>query len=140
MKSPVYTLLDSPETPNLEAKSYLANDPALVIFYTQLREKTVQTLRGASKIPPRAEWEFVIQNARLYDRMGCDLLALDLGQTFIFFHAYFPPNPYNLSTLDHTSQYLTNSRIKNSPQLGIPTPRPRAAATTTTITTTTKPP
>ena len=80
MKSPVYTLLDSPESPNLEAKSYLANDPALVVFYQQLREKTVQTLRGASKIPPRAEWDFVIQNARLYDRMGCDLLALDLGR------------------------------------------------------------
>jgi hypothetical protein len=82
--SPVYTLLDSPETPGLEAKSYLANDPALVVFYKHLREKTVQTLRGASKIPPRVEWEFVIQNARLYDRMGCDLLALDLVRNWEF--------------------------------------------------------
>lgn len=31
-------------------------------------------------IPPQAEWEFIMQNARLYDRMGCDLLALDLGE------------------------------------------------------------
>lgn len=53
------------------------------MFYRQLREKTTQTLRGASKISPRAEWEFVIQNARLYDRMGCDLLALDLGMTIL---------------------------------------------------------
>ena len=50
------------------------------MLYKQLRAKTLQTLKGASKISPRAEWEFVIQNARLYDRMGCDLLALDLGK------------------------------------------------------------
>lgn len=72
-------MLDSPETPNLQAKSYLANDPALIVLYKQLRDKTLQTLKGASKISPRAEWDFVVQNARLYDRMGCDLLALDLG-------------------------------------------------------------
>lgn len=31
-------------------------------------------------ISPQAEWDFIMQNARLYDRMGCDLLALDLGK------------------------------------------------------------
>ena len=35
---------------------------------------------GASKVSPQAEWEFVMQIARLYDRMGCDVLALDLGK------------------------------------------------------------
>ena len=79
LQSPAYTLVESPETPNLQARSYLASDPALVVLYKQLREKTLQTLKGASKISPRAEWEFVIQTARLYDRMGCDILALDLG-------------------------------------------------------------
>ena len=82
--SPVYTLVDSPSTPNFQAKSYLSTDPALVVLYKQLREKTLQTLKGASKISPRAEWEFVIQNARLYDRMGCDLLALDLVRNWEF--------------------------------------------------------
>lgn len=82
--SPVYTLINSPETPNLQSKSYLSSDPALVVLYKQLREKTLQTLKGASKISPRAEWEFVIQNARLYDRMGCDLLALDLVRNWEF--------------------------------------------------------
>jgi len=76
--SPVFTLIDTPETPNLQSRSYLSSDPALVVLYKQLRDKTLQTLQGASKISPRTEWEFVIQNARLYDRMGCDLLALDL--------------------------------------------------------------
>lgn len=82
--SPVYTLVDSPRTPTMQAKSYLSTDPALVILYKQLRQKTLQTLKGASKVSPRTEWEFVIQNARLYDRMGCDLLALDLVRNWEF--------------------------------------------------------
>ena len=83
--SPVHTLLNSPQTmPKMQARSYLSNDPALVVLYKQLREKTLQTLKGASRVSPRAEWEFVIQTARLYDRMGCDLLALDLVRNWEF--------------------------------------------------------
>ncbi|KAL9030373.1 MAG: hypothetical protein Q9196_001504 [Gyalolechia fulgens] len=82
--SPLHTLLDSGPAPSMEAKSYLANDPALVVLYQQLRGKTLETLKGASRIPPKDEWEFVIQNARLYDRMGCDLLALDLVRNWEF--------------------------------------------------------
>ena len=82
--SPVHTLIKLPEIPDLQSKSYLSNDPALVVLYKQLRGKTLQALKGASKISPRAEWDFVIQNARLYDRMGCDLLALDLVRNWEF--------------------------------------------------------
>ncbi|KAI4094480.1 MAG: hypothetical protein LQ344_002229 [Seirophora lacunosa] len=82
--SPVHSLLDRAEAPKLQAKSYLANDPALVVLYKQLRGKTLQTLKGASRISARDEWEFVMQNARLYDRMGCDLLALDLVRNWEF--------------------------------------------------------
>lgn len=59
---------------------FLTDDPALVVLYAQLRHQTLQTLRGASKINPRIEWEFVLHSAKLYDRMGCDLLGLDLGR------------------------------------------------------------
>lgn len=79
----MYTLLETPQSPDLQAKLFLTDDPALVVLYSQLRSKTLQTLRGASKITPRTEWAFVIHNARLYDRMGCDLLALGLGLFFI---------------------------------------------------------
>ncbi|MCJ1417524.1 regulator of (H+)-ATPase in vacuolar membrane [Xylographa parallela] len=82
--TPVYTLLATPETPSQEARSYLATDPALIVLYRQLRDKSLQTLKGASQISPRTEWEFVIQTARLYDRMGCDLLALDLVRNWEF--------------------------------------------------------
>jgi hypothetical protein len=91
--SPVYTLLETPETPSQEARSYLATDPASVVLYKQLRDKTLQTLRGASKISPRAEWEFVMQTARLYDRMGCDILALDLVRNWEFLNHQDTANP-----------------------------------------------
>ncbi|RAL17097.1 WD repeat protein [Aspergillus homomorphus CBS 101889] len=86
----------SPGSPGmipLQAKSYLSNDPALVVLYKQLREKTLQTLKGASKISPQAEWNFVVRNARLYDRMGCDLLALDLVRHWEFLGGLPTPKP-----------------------------------------------
>ena len=81
-QTPVYTLLETPGSPDLKSKLFLTDDPALVILYRQLRQMTLQTLRGASKVTPKVEWEFVLHNARLYDRMGCDLLGLDLGIVF----------------------------------------------------------
>jgi len=83
-QTPVYTLLETPGSPDLKSRLFLTDDPALVILYRQLREKTLQTLRGASKVTPKVEWEFVLHNARLYDRMGCDLLGLDLGMFLSF--------------------------------------------------------
>lgn len=78
-------MTSSPTEPiPLHAKSYLSNDPALVVLYKQLREKTLQTLKGASQISPHAEWNFILRNARLYDRMGCDLLAVDLVRHWEF--------------------------------------------------------
>ncbi|KAK0639249.1 RAVE protein 1 C terminal-domain-containing protein [Cercophora newfieldiana] len=85
--TPVYTLLETPASPthiDLKSKLFLTDDPALVILYSQLRHKTLQTLRGASKVTPKVEWEFVLHNARLYDRMGCDLLGLDLVRNWEF--------------------------------------------------------
>lgn len=67
-------------SPDLKSRLFLTDDPALIVLYSQLRQKTLQTLRGASKVTPRVEWEFVLHNARLYARMGCDLLGLDLGE------------------------------------------------------------
>ncbi|AEO71621.1 f9fa59cc-7d82-44e7-b430-5129f564278b [Thermothielavioides terrestris] len=83
--TPVYTLLETPGSPDLKSRLFLTDDPALVILYRQLRQKTLQTLRGASKVTPKVEWEFVLHNARLYDRMGCDLLGLDLVRNWEFF-------------------------------------------------------
>lgn len=82
--TPLSRLLSPPETPNFKSKSYLTDDPALVVLYKQLREKSLQTLRGATMIGMREEWDFVLHTANLYERMGCDVLALDLVKTWEF--------------------------------------------------------
>jgi hypothetical protein len=83
---PVFALLETPCSPDIKSRFFLTDDPALVVLYSQLREKTLQTLHGASKITPKVEWEFVLHSAKLYDRMGCDLLGLDLGKQL--FHLF----------------------------------------------------
>jgi hypothetical protein len=78
---PLPQVLSPPETPKLESKLFSADDPALVVLYKQLRAMSLQTLRGALSISPRAEWDFVMHTARLYSRMGCDVLAVELGKS-----------------------------------------------------------
>jgi hypothetical protein len=102
--TPLSTLLSPPETPNYKSKSYLTDDPALVVLYQQLREKSLQTLRGASMVGMREEWEFVLHTAGLYERMGCDLLALDLGKPC--------PIIYSCPKVSF-SNWLNNSIVKN---------------------------
>ena len=65
--TPLSDLIDTPESPDPLAKSYLTDDPALVVLYKQLREKSLQTLRGATMIGMREEWDFVLHTAGLYD-------------------------------------------------------------------------
>ncbi|KAF2488393.1 hypothetical protein BU16DRAFT_623447 [Lophium mytilinum] len=81
---PLTTLMSPPETPSFESRLFSTDDPALVVLYKILRAKSLQTLRGAAMVSPRAEWEFVLHTAGLYERMGCDLLALDLVKTWEF--------------------------------------------------------
>ncbi|KAK6537693.1 regulator of (H+)-ATPase in vacuolar membrane [Orbilia ellipsospora] len=80
---PIHSLIMGTETPGV-GKIFLADDPALVILYKLIRDKTLKSLRGAEKIPKGAEFEFVLHCARLYDRMGCDILALDLVKNWTF--------------------------------------------------------
>src|SRR5271154_6383932 len=60
------------------------DDPALVVLYRQLKDKTLQTMRGAAKISPKLEFDYILRIAALYDRLGCDLLALDLVKNWDF--------------------------------------------------------
>jgi hypothetical protein len=84
--SPLHSLLTPPGPPpeSLFAKSFLKDDPALVILYQQLREKSLQTLKGALKITGKEEWEFITKTATLLLRMGCDILALNLVRHWEF--------------------------------------------------------
>ncbi|KAF2227537.1 RAVE protein 1 C terminal-domain-containing protein [Elsinoe ampelina] len=71
----------------LRAKSFLNDDPALVVLYEQLRGKSLQTLRGALMVQPVEEWRFLTRTAGLLRRMGCDVLALDLVRNWEFLRA-----------------------------------------------------
>ncbi|KAF2096638.1 hypothetical protein NA57DRAFT_67310 [Rhizodiscina lignyota] len=97
--SPLSNLMSPAETPNLQSKLFLTDDPALIVLYKQLRAKSLQTLRGALAVSPKAEWEFILHTARLYVRMGCDTLALDLVKTWEFLNPPAPPQPTPLSPL-----------------------------------------
>ncbi|GAB7354945.1 hypothetical protein MBLNU459_g5562t2 [Dothideomycetes sp. NU459] len=84
--NPLHSLLEPAGSPpdSLRAKSFLNDDPALVVLYKQLREKSLQTLKGALMISGKHEWEFVTKTASLLLRMGCDIIALDLVRSWEF--------------------------------------------------------
>lgn len=77
-------------SPGPSCHLYLTSDPALIILYKLVRDKTTQTLRGHDKISPADEFEFVLHTARIYDRMGCDLLALELVKNWEFLEKSLP--------------------------------------------------
>ncbi|KAJ8083807.1 regulator of (H+)-ATPase in vacuolar membrane [Marasmius tenuissimus] len=62
------------------------DDPSLALLFSQLRSKTLQTAKGNSEISGRLEFNFVLQIARVFCRMGCHVLALDLVKSWTFEH------------------------------------------------------
>lgn len=114
--TPLSTLLSPPDSPSLQSRLFLTDDPALVVLYRQLRDRSLQTLRGALAVDPRAEWEFIVHTARLYERMGCDVLALDLVRSWEFLQApqqQIAPLPTKLPL--HSSQNSAVSAAPTSP-------------------------
>ncbi|RIB04432.1 RAVE protein 1 C terminal-domain-containing protein [Gigaspora rosea] len=71
-------------------------DAALIVLYKQLKEKSVQTLRGASEISSETEYCFVLRSIFAYDRMGCPLLALHLVKTWLFASESMSKNPHHI--------------------------------------------
>ncbi|KAI6119823.1 RAVE protein 1 C terminal-domain-containing protein [Pisolithus croceorrhizus] len=60
------------------------DDPSLALLFSQLRSKTLQTATGTSEISGKSEFNFVLQVARVFCRMGCHALALDLVRSWSF--------------------------------------------------------
>ncbi|KAF8349754.1 RAVE protein 1 C terminal-domain-containing protein [Amanita rubescens] len=60
------------------------DDPSLALLFSQLRSKTLQAAKGTSEISSRSEFNFVLQIARVFCRMGCHALALDLVRSWSF--------------------------------------------------------
>jgi len=60
------------------------DDPSLALLFSQLKSTTLQTAKGTSDISGRVEFNFVLQIARVFIRMGCHALALDLVRSWSF--------------------------------------------------------
>ena len=46
------------------------DDPSLALLFSQLRSKTLQAAQGTSEISGQSEFNFVLQIARVFCRMG----------------------------------------------------------------------
>ncbi|KAH7928501.1 hypothetical protein BV22DRAFT_1004629 [Leucogyrophana mollusca] len=60
------------------------DDPSLALLFSQLKSRTLQAAKGTSEISGRSEFNFVLQMARVFCRMGCHALALDLVRSWSF--------------------------------------------------------
>ncbi len=49
------------------------DDPSLALLFSELKSKTLQTAKGTSEISGRTEFNFVLQMARVFCRMGKSL-------------------------------------------------------------------
>ncbi|KAH3900506.1 Rav1p SCDLUD_003492 [Saccharomycodes ludwigii] len=65
-------------------KSFLVEDPALLILYRKLKETNVKYLAGILDIEENLEYSLVQKVCEIYQRMGCDFLALDLVENWKF--------------------------------------------------------
>ncbi|KAL0580829.1 regulator of (H+)-ATPase in vacuolar membrane [Marasmius crinis-equi] len=84
--TPLQDLVDVLEIPVKEIGEPHYDDPSLALLFSQLRSKTLQTAKGTSEISGRLEFNFVLQIARVFCRMGCHALALDLVKSWTFEH------------------------------------------------------
>jgi hypothetical protein len=46
------------------------DDPSLALLFAQLKSKSLQTVKGVNEISGRTEFNFVLQMARVFCRMG----------------------------------------------------------------------
>ena len=58
-----------------EIKESHYDDPSLALLFSQLKSKTLQAAKGTSEISGRAEFNFVLQIARVFCRMGVSLFS-----------------------------------------------------------------
>lgn len=100
--TPLRDIADALDIQVIEIGEPHYDDPSLALLFSQLRSKTLQTARGTSEISGRSEFNFVLQIARVFCKMGCHALALDLVRSWSFERPSIsvpaptehPPTPY----------------------------------------------
>ncbi|THH13364.1 hypothetical protein EW146_g6843 [Bondarzewia mesenterica] len=84
VKTPLQDIASSLDVQIVDIGSQHYDDPGLALLFSQLKSKTLQTAKGTSEISGRVEFNFVLQIARVFTRMGCHVLALDLVRSWSF--------------------------------------------------------
>ncbi|KAK6905133.1 hypothetical protein I203_105952 [Kwoniella mangroviensis CBS 8507] len=79
----------SPDKP-LEVGNPDNDDPSLLLMFQHLKSKSLQTAKGTNEVSTKLEYDFVLHNARVFFRMGCHNLALDLLRSWSFERPFFP--------------------------------------------------
>lgn len=90
VKSPIETLTDDEKTNVViteKSRSFLEDDPLLIVLYENLREKSSQYFEGSLAITPQVEKEFILRVASIYTRMGCDYLSISCVRNWTFVKA-----------------------------------------------------
>ncbi|KAK7059134.1 regulator of (H+)-ATPase in vacuolar membrane [Paramarasmius palmivorus] len=104
------SILDVPVT-NIGEPHY--DDPSLALLFSQLRSKTLQAAKGNSEISGRMEFNFVLQIARVFCRMGCHVLALDLVRSWTFDHPLIHEKEKNADPLPPSPTSTRRSLFSN---------------------------
>jgi hypothetical protein len=87
VRSPIDILTEEEKTNivlNERSRSFIEDDPLLIVLYKNLREKNVNYFEGSLQITPQQETEFIARVACIYTRMGCDYLSVDLVKNWTF--------------------------------------------------------
>lgn len=71
-------------------------------------------MQGAAKISPKLEFDYILRIAALYDRLGCDLLALDLVKNWDFTTEAQPSRPVLSSRRRSTIDDISVSKFRDS--------------------------
>ena len=75
-QTPLTELASSLDITILEVGDSDYDDPSLALLFSQLKLKSLQTAKGTSQISGRTEFNFVLQMARVFCRMGeCSSIA-----------------------------------------------------------------
>ena len=69
-QTPLQDVASALDIPITEFGNPHYDDPSLALLFSQLKSKTLQTAKGTSDISGNAEFNFVLQIARVFIRMG----------------------------------------------------------------------
>lgn len=69
---------------NFSLRSKNIEDPILLVIYENLKNRKLVYLEGSQEIPKKIEFDFILNVASMYTKLGCDWLGLSLIRNWNF--------------------------------------------------------